>query len=323
LGASYNQRELLNRRAAEEDDIIRPNGIVSIRKACTNIGQYQFDDGTTMTNLNQCVSRISPVGQYYVLLCTSSDDCNSNCVTTTPTTPLPESVLCYSCVSYDGSDCQSSVCRGKFCVYERRISGNQMMMRKGCTGKPMVVLDDATIVEEVGVCEIRRTLTSQYFVKICDSEDYCNNYCNLVMTTTPKRQPSVTCYECESYGFDCFTGRCAGQYCLYEHQIRQPAGTTFVKKSCTNLPFFDYPDGTVPIYFSTIQEVQYEVLVCNLGNNCNAACHRQKGTCYNCEATNQDDCTTGTCQGSYCTFRDPAISGLQENCSTSILRHSG
>ncbi|VDM53303.1 unnamed protein product [Angiostrongylus costaricensis] len=244
-----------------------------------------------MTNLNQCVSRISPVGQYYVLLCTSSNDCNSNCVTTTPTTPppLPGSVLCYSCVSYDGFDCHSSVCRGKFCIYERRISGNQLMLRKGCTDKPMVVLDDGTIVEEVGVCEIR------WVVGFADAT---------WLSCRESGQPSVTCYECESYGFDCFTGRCAGQYCLYEHQIRQPVGTTNVKKSCTNLPFFEYPDRTVPIYFRTIQGVEYQVLACNLGNNCNAACPREEGTCYNCEATNQDDCTTGTCQGSHCTFRE-------------------
>ncbi|VDP15225.1 unnamed protein product, partial [Heligmosomoides polygyrus] len=181
------------------EQIIRLDGVMSVRKACSAVGQYQFDDGTIITNLNQCVTRSSPVGQYYVLLCSSGDACNSQCITTAPPTPQPP---------YPGTG------QGFF-RYQRRISNNQLMMKKSCSDIPTVLLDDGTAVNAVGVCEIRNTVTSRYFVKICDDANFCNNYCNPEVTTEPQRQPTVSCYECESYGSDCFTGQCAAQYCLY------------------------------------------------------------------------------------------------------------
>ncbi|EYC43089.1 hypothetical protein Y032_0503g2633 [Ancylostoma ceylanicum] len=71
------------------EQIVRPNGVTSVRKACLNHGEYQFDDGLVMTNLDQCVARNSNTGLFYVLLCSSADDCNSNCITTAPPTPQP------------------------------------------------------------------------------------------------------------------------------------------------------------------------------------------------------------------------------------------
>ncbi|KAK6040183.1 hypothetical protein COOONC_22312 [Cooperia oncophora] len=110
-----------------------------------------------MTNLNQCVARSSSLGQYYVLLCSSGDECNSQCTTTSPPTlqPLLGAVSCYDCVTYDGSDCQTNICQGNFCIYERRISNNQMMIRKRCSDTSVTLLDDGTVVDSVGVCEIR------------------------------------------------------------------------------------------------------------------------------------------------------------------------
>ncbi|KAK6012569.1 hypothetical protein OSTOST_22260, partial [Ostertagia ostertagi] len=122
-------------------------------------------------------------------------------------------------------------------------------------------------------------------------------------------EPSITCYECETYGADCFTGQCTAQYCLFERQRRLSTGTMYVKKSCTNLPFIEYPDNRPSTALNTceqrtIVDVQYQVRVCNSGNNCNVACpepDQQFVACYQCEA-DQDDCNTGSCQGRYCLF---------------------
>ncbi|KAK6738836.1 hypothetical protein RB195_020747 [Necator americanus] len=266
-----------------------------------------------MTNLNQCVARTVNTGLFYVFLCSSGDDCNSNCVTTPTTTPipLPGSVSCYNCITYDGSDCQTNVCQGNFCVYERKISNNQLTMKKSCTNTPLLLLDDGTVVDVVDVCEIRNTVTSRNYVKICNDANFCNNYCNVDVTIEPpQRQPSITCYDCESFGGDCFTGQCTAQYCIYQRQRRQSTGTSYVKKSCTNVPLVEYPDNTASTTINscearTIDGIQYQVRVCNSGNNCNDECpiqDEQLVTCYQCEATNQADCTTGSCQGKYCLF---------------------
>ncbi|KAK5983674.1 hypothetical protein GCK32_007386 [Trichostrongylus colubriformis] len=268
------------------EQVLRPNGVITVRKSCSPTGQYQFDDGTLMINLNQCVTKSSTIGQYYVLLCTSGDECNSQCVTTSPPnppnpTPSPGTVTCYNCVSYDGNECQTNVCQGNYCVYERRISGNQIMIRKGCSETSTARLDDGTVVDVVGICEIRNTLNSQYFVKVCNDSNFCNNYCNPPTTIEPQRQ----------------------------RQRRLATGTTYVKKSCTNLPFIEYPDNRPSTALNTCETrtiggVQYQVRVCNSGNNCNVACpaeEQQLVTCYQCEA-DQVDCNTGSCQGNYCLF---------------------
>ncbi|KAL6734914.1 hypothetical protein Aduo_005402 [Ancylostoma duodenale] len=252
-----------------------------------------------MTNLDQCVARNSNTGLFYVLLCSSADDCNSNCITTAPPTPQPVPP------SLPGA--------------ERTISGNQMVVKKSCMNTPLLLLDDGTAVETVGVCEVRNTLTSRYYVKLCDDTNFCNNYCNPDVTVEPpQRQPTITCYECESFGGECFTGQCTAQYCLYQRQRRRSTGTTYVKKSCTNVPFVEYPDNTPSAALNNcetriINDIQYQVRVCNSGNNCNVACpiqDEQLLTCYQCEATNQPDCTTGSCQGKYCLFtRTQSLTG--------------
>ncbi|KIH50452.1 hypothetical protein ANCDUO_19469 [Ancylostoma duodenale] len=290
-----------------------------------------------MTNLDQCVARNSNTGLFYVLLCSSADDCNSNCITTAPPTPQPVppslpgagkncSMSCYNCITYDGTDCQTNICQGKYCAYERKISGNQMVVKKSCMNTPLLLLDDGTAVETVGVCEVRNTLTSRYYVKLCDDTNFCNNYCNPDVTVEPpqrrtyyhKKQsleampspasiclaaeiadllrhniedsqatseplkPTIACYECESFGGECFTGQCTAQYCLYQRQRRRSTGTTYVKKSCTNVPFVEYPDNTPSAALNNcetriINDIQYQVRVCNSGNNCNVACPIQDG----------------------------------------------
>ncbi|RCN47088.1 hypothetical protein ANCCAN_06919 [Ancylostoma caninum] len=320
-----------------------------------------------MTNLDQCVARNSNTGLFYVLLCSSADDCNSNCITTAPPTPQPVpppqpgagkncSLSCYNCITYDGTDCQTNICQGKYCAYERKITGNQMVVKKSCMNTPLLLLDDGTAVETVGVCEVRNTLTSRYYVKLCDDTNFCNNYCNPdVIVEPPQRQPTISCYECESFGGECFTGQCTAQYCLYrkyllkfeelkadsshsvdklehymifpilevfkdlgnsavlaERQRRRSTGTTYVKKSCSNAPFVEYPDNTPSTALNNcetriISDIQYQVRVCNSGNNCNVACpiqDEQLLTCYQCEATNHPDCTSGSCQGKYCLFSE-------------------
>ncbi|WKX93459.1 hypothetical protein Q1695_011047 [Nippostrongylus brasiliensis] len=310
------------------EQIIRPDGVVSVRKGCSPIGQYEFDDGTPMTNLNQCVTRTTSTGQYYVLLCSSGDDCNSQCVTIpNPTLPPTDGLVsCYNCISYDGNDCQTNICQGKFCIYERRVTNNQLMMRKSCSDTSVIQLDDGTVVDTVGQCEIRDTLSYRYYTKACNDANLCNNYCNPDVTTEPQRQPTVTCYDCEAYGSDCFTGRCVAQYCLYEKQKRLSSGTTYVKRSCTNAPFVEYPDNRPSTALNncetrTIGDVQYQVRVCNDGNLCNTQCAADDEplvTCYECQAVNQMDCTTGSCQGKYCLFtrsQTSAGSYVKKSCT--------
>uniref|UniRef100_A0A7I4Y8Z6 DUF753 domain-containing protein n=1 Tax=Haemonchus contortus TaxID=6289 RepID=A0A7I4Y8Z6_HAECO len=293
------------------EQILRPNGVISVKKTCLSSGQYQFDDGIVITNLNQCVARSTNFGQYHVLICSTGNECNSQCMMVPSPTPqpLPGTVSCYDCVSNDGSDCETSVCQGQFCVYEKRVAGNQISLKKGCLDTSVALLDDFLAVDVVGVCEIRNTLTSQYHVKICNDTNFCNNYCNPPVTIEPQRQPTIACYECDTYGADCFTGQCTAQYCLFERQRRFSTGTTYVKKSCTNLPFIEYPDNRLSTVLNkcetrTIDDIQYQVRVCNSGDNCNIACSTQEQqlmSCYQCE-TDQADCNTGSCQGKYCLF---------------------
>ncbi|VDM80095.1 unnamed protein product [Strongylus vulgaris] len=183
-------------------------------------------------------------------------------------------------------------------------------MKKGCTDIPLLLLDDGTEVDVVGVCEIRNTVASRNYIKLCNDANFCNNYCNAEVTIEPlqptieppQRQPTVTCYECDSYGGECFT----------ERQQRQSTGTIYVRKSCTNVPFVEYPDNRASTALNTcesriIDDIQYQVRVCNAGNYCNVACPMQDEqlvNCYQCEATNQADCTTGSCQGRYCLFSE-------------------
>ncbi|KHJ92652.1 hypothetical protein OESDEN_07458, partial [Oesophagostomum dentatum] len=171
------------------------------------------------------------------------------------------------------------------------------------------------------------TATSRNYVKICNDVAFCNNVCNIEVTIeppqptiNPQRQPTVTCYECESFGGDCFSGQCTAQYCLYQRQRRQSSGTSYVKKSCSNAPFVEYPDSTASTTLNTceartIGEIQYQVRVCDSANYCNIACpiqDEQVVSCYQCEATNQADCTTGSCVGKYCLFtRTQTTTGSQ------------
>ncbi|VDL68671.1 unnamed protein product, partial [Nippostrongylus brasiliensis] len=85
-------------------------------------------------------------------------------------------VSCYNCVSYDGNDCQTNICQGKFCIYERRVTNNQLMMRKSCSDTSVIQLDDGTLVDTVGQCEIRDTLSYRYYTKACNDANLCNNY---------------------------------------------------------------------------------------------------------------------------------------------------
>lgn len=108
-----------------QEQLNAANGITHVLRTCYTKGKaYQFDDGVTMSNLNQCVTRTTRQGQYYVALCTTQDMCNNDCKTQTqPTlppvnpTPLLGSVTCYECSTNDGTDCQTNTCEGAYCLY--------------------------------------------------------------------------------------------------------------------------------------------------------------------------------------------------------------
>ncbi|EYC01491.1 hypothetical protein Y032_0107g3835 [Ancylostoma ceylanicum] len=209
------------------------------------------------------------------------------------------------------------------CVNQRY----QAILTPGCVY--FLIVGETTPTLSPGCVTAKNTLTSRYFVKLCDDINFCNNYCNPEVTVEPpQRQPTISCYECESFGGECFTGQCIAQYCLYQRQRRRSTGTTYVKKSCTNAPFVEYPDNTPSTALNscetrTINDIQYQVRVCNSGNNCNVACpiqDEQLLTCYQCESTNQPDCTTGSCRGKYCLFtRAQSSVGTQikKGCSNS------
>ncbi|VDL77796.1 unnamed protein product [Nippostrongylus brasiliensis] len=239
------------------EQIIRPDGVVSVRKGCSPIGQYEFDDGTPMTNLNQTTS----TGQYYVLLCSSGDDCNSQCVTI-PNPPLPPTdvlVSCYNCISYDGNDCQTNICQGKFCIYERRVTNNQLMMRKSCSDTSVIQLDDGTTIADV-----------QYQVRVCNDGNLCNTQC------AADDEPLVTCYECQAVNqMDCTTGSCQGKYCLFTRS--QTSAGSYVKKSCTNIETLFYVDNVTyqsfgQCEFRQINGTNYDFKLCNSSSMCNSAC---------------------------------------------------
>ncbi|CAD6195249.1 unnamed protein product [Caenorhabditis auriculariae] len=321
------------------EQIVQSGGRVYIRKTCATSDSYRFDDGVAVTQYNQCVTKTTGVGQYYIMLCNSGDYCNTNCVTrppVQPTTlapigPVPAGgpVTCYNCETTDGTDCQSATCQGAYCLYERRLSGNQMFIKKSCIIEPLILLDDNTAVEGVDICEVRNTATSRYFVKICNDVHFCNNYCSPGQSPTipPQRQPLVTCFDCEGYGNECFTGSCQANYCIYELQRRLPTGLTYIKKTCSALPFVEYPDNTPSTTinqceYRTINDIEYHIKVCNSAANCNTACPATPGqvsvVCTSCQANNQDDCSGGTCQGAYCIFsRQKTTSGslVKKSCA--------
>ncbi|CAB05700.2 UPAR/Ly6 domain-containing protein [Caenorhabditis elegans] len=343
---SYNGQACVNAPDCESDvclyeQLNAANGITHVLRTCYTKGKaYQFDDGVTMSNLNQCVTRTTRQGQYYVALCTTQDMCNNDCKTQTqPTlppvnpTPLLGSVTCYECSTNDGTDCQTNTCEGAYCLYERRLFNNQMYLRKSCLIEPTIQLDDETTVASVGLCEVRNTVNSRYFVKICNDVNLCNNYCNPGQTPPiPQRQPLVRCYDCESSDSDCFTGSCEGNFCIFERQLRVGTTKTYYRKSCSALAYAQYPDGTytgVPnvCNFRVINDVEYNVKVCNTGNLCNSQCTQDTSavTCTECSAVNSDDCSGGTCQGRFCTFvrsknqLDPTKSTVKKSCATTSI----
>lgn len=128
-GFCYFQRILILEVSAEQ--LNASNGVTHVLRTCYTKGKaYQFDDGVTMTNTNQCVTRTTRQGKYYVALCTTQDMCNNDCRTesTQPTLPPVEppvplgSVTCYDCVSTDGTDCQTNTCQGVYCLYgEKKV----------------------------------------------------------------------------------------------------------------------------------------------------------------------------------------------------------
>ncbi|CAB3408018.1 unnamed protein product [Caenorhabditis bovis] len=317
------------------------NGIVHTLRTCyTKSNSYQFDDGVTMNNLNQCVTRTTRQGQYYVALCTNEDYCNVDCRTEPPQPTLPPnpvlpvplgSVTCYDCSTSDGTDCQTNTCQGAYCLYQRRLIGNRMELKKSCLIEPIIVLDDDTAVRNVDICEVRNTVNSRYYVKICNDLNFCNNYCSPGQSPPVlQKQAQVTCYDCDGSS-DCFTGSCQGNYCIYEKQRRLSTGNTFYRKSCSTLSYAEYPDNTITRTVNQceqkfINDVEYQVKMCNNGPNCNAVCSnsipgQQQVTCTQCSATGQDDCNGDTCLGNYCVFFrersmiDPAKWNVKKSCS--------
>lgn len=67
-----------------------------------------------------------------------------------------------------------------------------MYLRKSCLIEPTIQLDDETTVASVGLCEVRNTVNSRYFVKICNDVNLCNNYCNPGQTPPiPQRRKNL------------------------------------------------------------------------------------------------------------------------------------
>ena len=53
----------------------------------------------------------------------------------------------------------------------------------------------------------------------------------------------MSCYSCEGYGVECFSGSCSANYCVFEQQRRLSSGLMYYKKTCSALPYVEYPDG--------------------------------------------------------------------------------
>ncbi|PAV87715.1 hypothetical protein WR25_03754 [Diploscapter pachys] len=314
------------------EQITQANGLVTVKKSCTSQSFYRFDDGTTNNLLNQCVERSIYQYRYLVKICSDSDYCNSDCgsvnpivtpltlptiptIPTMPTIAPRGTVICFNCETSDGSDCQTNSCTATYCLYQRRLSGNQMTLKKSCLNEPLVLLDDGTAAQATGVCEIRNTANSQYLIKICDDYNLCNNICDpsqpVPSTIPPQRQPLMSCYSCEGYGVECFSGSCSANYCVFEQQRRLSSGLMYYKKTCSALPYVEYPDGRLSqtvnqCEIRTINDIEYQIKICNSQNNCNVGCNGNGVggivTCSQCSAQNQLDCTGTTCQGAYCLF---------------------
>uniref|UniRef100_A0A8R1I0G6 Uncharacterized protein n=1 Tax=Caenorhabditis japonica TaxID=281687 RepID=A0A8R1I0G6_CAEJA len=298
--------KLVEGMEAMKEQLNAANGVTHMLRTCYTRGKsYKFDDGATMSNTNQCVTRTTRQGKYYVALCTTGDYCNMDCRTETvqPTLPPPPNVplgvmTCYDCLTTDGTDCTTNTCQGAYCLYgksvdvvlryckkinnnnnpERRLVNNQMTLRKTCLSEPAVELDDETVVQSMDVCEVRNTASSRYYVKICSDVDFCNNYCNPGQAPpVPQKQPLVRCYDCETSNNDCFTGSCEGNFCIFEKQVRIGTTRTYVRKSCSALAYAQYPDGSYSgdenrCETRVINDIEYNVKVCNSGNMCNAQC---------------------------------------------------
>lgn len=208
-----------------------------------------------------------------------------------------------------------------------------MYLRKSCLVEPVIQLDDETTVTNVDICEVRNTATSRYFVKICNDVNLCNNYCNPGQAPPiPQRQPLVRCYDCESSNADCFTGSCEGNFCIFERQLRIGTSKTYFRKSCSALAYAQYPDGSYTgaanvCNIKVINDVEYNVKVCNTGNMCNSQCTQDASavTCTECSSTNSDDCNGGTCTGRFCVFErsksqiEPARTTVRKYCSTTSI----
>ncbi|CAI5439009.1 unnamed protein product [Caenorhabditis angaria] len=346
---SYNNQACIQTPDCESDVCIyeqlnSANGIVHTLRTCATKGAiYTFDDGTTMTNTNQCVTKTTRQGQYYVSLCTSGDYCNLNCRTTVTPIPLVPTIepivgtgaiSCYDCSTSDGTDCQTNQCKGTYCGYERKLVGNQMYLTKSCLADPIITLDDSTQVTQVDICEVRNTADSSYYVKICNDVNFCNNYCSPGQAQptlpTPQKQALVTCYDCQGSS-DCFTGSCQGLYCIYEKQTRISNQNTYYTKTCSAYPYATYPDKQTTQTIDQcetkiLNDVRYEVKICQTGSYCNSKCQNDASnlmTCTQCQASNQNDCSGTTCTGHYCTFvreinqLDPSKSFVKKACSSS------
>ncbi|GMT15834.1 hypothetical protein PFISCL1PPCAC_7131, partial [Pristionchus fissidentatus] len=222
---------------------------------------------------------------------------------------VAESVLCDSCLLYNGQTCVSyGTCQGTYCLYEYAQQHNgQTMLKKSCVNTPNVVFDDGTKLTVYNQCVTKNTNVQSYIVKLCYDRDYCNRQCD-------NPQPLsglVTCYSCSAQnGQDCNAGTCMGLYCTYSQQ-RLQNGQTRLTKGCSDVPQLSFDDGTSLTQLNVCETKttntgsSYTAMFCNT-NYCNSHCtpdNPQRDTavmCTSCEANNANDCTGATCQGNYC-----------------------
>ncbi|CAI4232186.1 unnamed protein product [Auanema sp. JU1783] len=327
------------------------NGITTVKKTCLQQAYYQLDDNTYVTDTEACLTRQTPYRTYKIKICKYADNCNNQCSDgpiyppMTTQIPFPPDntfppitnglVNCYSCTDNTGHDCKTGNCQGRYCLYERRLTGNQIFTSKSCLEEPIVKLDDGTVVNAVDVCELRNTAESSYYIKICQDINHCNGYCIPGEVDPQKfRQPLLTCPMCDAMNSnDCYSGQtCQGNYCFYEHQRNLSSGIEYVRKGCSIAAYIAYPDSSTSkavnsCEYRTFGNVEFQVKVCNSGGGCNTPCQVLRPSnptvsCTQCIAYNTNDCTGTTCVGTYCISENQAILGTGEsvvikNCTNS------
>ena len=154
----------------------------------------------------------------------------------------------------------------------------------------------------------------------------------------------MTCY-CDTG--NCQNNRCQANYCLYRNPIRLAVISTGYREGdperadhlneaqlhpgalrpLSGQHVFDrsQPVRTQvgvsvvsAIQFRTVNDVNYQVKVCNNGNFCNTDCPYSGGlsggqtvTCTQCDAINTNDCSGTTCTGNYCLYGELRRSRLR------------